>query len=178
MSQLAIQKKALNIASNLNINNFQASRGIFHSFKKRYLIAMKQLHGDVSRVNETLVNEWKAKLSTITEDYSNDDIFNLDELGLFHQPMPGRTFAVKGNKCLNGKKSKLRITVLLGSNCSGTENPKPSVIGKFAKPHCLRKAIAAKNLPVIYDNRRAWMTSNIFLEYLSSLNRLQANSNE
>lgn len=171
VSQDLIQVKARDIATKSNITDFQASRGFFQNFKKRNSVAMKQLHGDSTSVDENIVNEWKKKIAGLTQDYSADDVFNLDELGLFYQLVPSRTFAVKGSKCLSGKKSKLRITVLLGSNCSGTEKLKPLVIGKFAKPHCLRKAILAKTLPVFYEyNRRAWVTSALFQDYLSSLN--------
>lgn len=73
----------------------------------------------------------------------------------------------KGNKCHDGKKSKERLTVGLGVNCTGSEKLTPIVIGKFKQPRCFKNV---KNLPVVYEaNRTAWMTGNICYEYFAKL---------
>jgi len=56
-----------------------------------------------------------------------------------------KTLTFKVNPCHGGKKSKERITVLLGANTSGTEKSKLLVIGKYQKPRCLKNV---KSLPV------------------------------
>ena len=49
------------------------------------------------------------------------------------------------------------MTVLIGSNASGTEKLPLFVIGKSAKPRCFKNA----RLPVEYAaNKKAWMTGN------------------
>ncbi|KMZ74308.1 hypothetical protein ZOSMA_13167G00010, partial [Zostera marina] len=69
--------------------------------------------------------------------------------------MPNKTLAFKGERCAGGKKSKERVTVLIGSNASGTEKLSLFVIGKSAKPRCFKNA----KLPVKYEaNKKAWMT--------------------
>ena len=86
------------------------------------------------------------------------------KLGFFFKLLPNKTLKMKGEKCFGGKKSKERISVLLCSNMDGTEMVKPLVIGKFQNPRCFK---GVKSLPVDYRwNRKAWMTSEIFIEWL------------
>lgn len=69
-----------------------------------------------------------------------------------------------------GKKSKLRITVALCASMEG-EKLQPLVIGKASQPRCLQK-INAASLPVTYrNNKKAWMTSDIYEEFLHRLDR-------
>jgi hypothetical protein len=66
----------------------------------------------------------------------------------------------KGEKCTTGKRSKERITVLVGSNMSGTEKVPLLVIGKSAKPRSFKNA----RIPVDYKaNKKAWMTGKFFV---------------
>ncbi|CAL8081019.1 unnamed protein product [Calicophoron daubneyi] len=59
-----------------------------------------------------------------------------------------------------------RVTVLCCSNMSGTDKRKLLVIGKIAKPRCF-KGLKMDSLPVVYRaNRNAWMTSELFKEWL------------
>jgi len=65
-------------------------------------------------------------------------------------------FFCLGDKCSGGKRSKERITVLVGSNMDGSEKIPLFVIGKSKKPRCFRNA----KIPVEYEaNKKAWMTS-------------------
>ena len=76
---------------------------------------------------------------------------------------------VKGSDCAGGKKSKEHLTVALCVNASG-EIEKPLVIGKSLKPRCF-KNVNTKKLPVLWTaNRKAWMTSDIFQEWLKKFN--------
>lgn len=60
----------------------------------------------------------------------------------------GQTFS-------SGKKSKERITVLVGANMTGTEKLPLLVIGKSANPRCFKN----KNIPMKYEhNQKSWMT--------------------
>ena len=67
-----------------------------------------------------------------------------------------------------GKKSKDRLTVLV---CASMAGKKASllVIGKSISPRCFA---GVKNLPLTYiGNSKAWMTSDIFKDYLQKWNR-------
>ena len=82
-------------------------------------------------------NDWYQRLPDLIEGYEEQDIFNLDETGLFYRGLPDKTLNVKGTDCTGGKKSKERITVSLIANAAG-DIEKLLVIGKSAKPRCFR----------------------------------------
>ena len=73
-----------------------------------------------------------------------------------------------------GEVSKSRITVLTTANMSGTHKVKPLVINNCQKPHVFsQKRIKPESLPVDwYFNRKAWMTSTIFTEWLHKLDKI------
>ena len=74
--------------------------------------------------------------------------------------MLDKTLRMKGEKCIGGKLSKERVTVIVGANMSESEKRKLLVIGKSKNPQCFKHV---KNLPVKYDaNKKAWMMSEIF----------------
>ena len=52
----------------------------------------------------------KKNLDTICKDYSNENIFNIDETGLFWCAMPNKTLAVANEKVEGTKSSKDRLT--------------------------------------------------------------------
>ncbi|XP_057335435.1 tigger transposable element-derived protein 6-like [Microplitis mediator] len=102
-------------------------------------------------------------------DYEPKDIFNADETGLFFKCLPDKTLIFKNEKCYGGKHSKERLTILLATNMTGSEKLKPLVIGKSKKPRCFS---GCKSLPLDYEaNTKAWMTSEIFKEWLLKIDK-------
>ena len=74
--------------------------------------------------------------------------------------LPNKTMKFKGEKCVGGKMSKDRLTVMVAANMTGSEKIKLLVIGKAKSPRCFKNI---KTLPVDYEsNARAWMTSSLF----------------
>ncbi|GFV69007.1 tigger transposable element-derived protein 6 [Trichonephila clavipes] len=66
------------------------------------------------------------------------------------------------------KHSKERLTILLAVNMDGSEKITPLVIGKSAKPRCFK---GMNSFPTKYrSNKKPWMTSELFNEWLVSLN--------
>lgn len=95
----------------------------------------------------------------------------MDETGLFFNCLPDRTLALRGDKCHGGKKAMERLTVVLCCNADGSEKLKPLVIGKFAKPRCM-KNVRMDQLPVVFcANKKAWMTGALFKDWLINLQR-------
>lgn len=68
---------------------------------------------------EKTCDEWKEKLKQILQKYRAEDVFNIDESGLFFKCLPDSTLCFKNEKCLGGKRSKERITVVLLTNMTG-----------------------------------------------------------
>lgn len=98
------------------------------------------------------------------EGYNPEDIFNADELELFHILTLDKTLKFKGEKCTGGKLSKTRITVMVAANMTGSCRKKLLVIEKSRKPRCFKNI---NSLPVTYEsNNKSWMTSEIFERWL------------
>ena len=121
-----------------------------------------------------MVNDWKqTTLPIILRQYSPCDIFNCDETGLFWKVTPQRTLAFKNDSCHGGKHSKDRISILVGANMVGEKLPL-LVIGKSAHLRVFRN----KHVPLEYkSNKKAWMTSVLFEEYVYKLDRQMVSQN-
>lgn len=108
-------------------------------------------------------------MSELLEGYKPCDIFNVDETALFYKCMPDKTLTFKNEKCNGGKHSKERLTLLLAVNMTGTDKLKPLIIGKSKKPRCFA---GVKSFPVDYTaNKKAWMTSELFAEWLLRIDK-------
>lgn len=155
-----LQEKASELGSKIEKTEFKCSRSWIGRFKKRHNIASGKIVGEAAGVDMNIVDDWLSNVwPTIRDNYEYKDIFNADETGLFYKMTPDTTLKFVGETCAGGKLSKVRITVLVAANMSGTEKRKLLVIGKSANPRCFKN----KSLPVKYKaNSKAWMTSEIF----------------
>lgn len=146
-------------------DEFVCSESWIDRWKARHNICSGKIFGESASVDTNVVDNWLTTVwPTIKQDFSEHDIFNADETGLFYKLTPDRTLKFKGEQCSGGKLSKERITVMVCANMSGNEKRKLLVIGKTARPRCFKNV---KSLPVDYRaNARAWMTSEIFTDYI------------
>lgn len=118
-------------------------------------------------VDQGAANEGKEKVVQIIKHAQDRDIFNVDETGLFFKCTPAKTLAFKGEKCSGGKRSKDRITLLVGANMDGTEKLPLLMIGKSRNPRCFKNV---RTKPIKYrSNTKAWITANLFKEWLLDL---------
>ena len=75
--------------------------------------------GEVGDVTEEMTAVWYDEvLPNILQLFHEKDIFNTDEAGLFWKLLPDTTHTFKYRRCVGGRKSKERITILIGSNMS------------------------------------------------------------
>ncbi|KAH1246141.1 CENP-B 2 [Glycine max] len=98
------------------------------------------------------------------------DVFNMDETGLFYRLQVDHSLATKQ---LEGRKQdKERLTVVICCNEDGSEKIPLWIIGKYAKPHCF-KNVNMNSLDCQYRaNKKAWMTSVFFDEYVRSFDQM------
>ncbi|GFY16938.1 tigger transposable element-derived protein 6 [Trichonephila clavipes] len=124
--------------------------------------------GESSSVDINVCSKWQNSLSDLIKEYEPLNILNTDETGLFFKCLPEKTFTLKKEKCHGGKHSKERLTILLAVDMDGSEKITPLVIGKSAKPRCFK---GINSFPTKYrSNKKAWMTTELFNEWLVSLN--------
>lgn len=173
-----LQAKALQIATHVyGPNTFVASQGWLEKFTERHCICYKALSGEGAAVAEQTVAKWVQSLPTIYEGYAAADIFNLDETGLFYQALPKRSFALKSDKCIGGKNSKVRLTVCLITSMTG-EKLDPIIIGNAMRPRVFGRMDVERTFNVRWRyNKTSWMTGNIFREYVTQLDKSMRRSN-
>ena len=163
-------EKAKEIAERLGKSNFKGSRGWLDKWKARFNIKQVKVCGESGDVRGETVDSWKERLPELVEGYAKDDIWNMDETGVFWQALPDRGFGSKGRQCKGGKKSKQRVTIAFFVTAAGKKE-KPIFIWKAENPRCLRR-FDKSVLPVNYfAQSKAWMTGEIMEEVLSKLNR-------
>lgn len=165
-----LREKAVDIALTLGVEDFQASGGWIHRFKARHNLSYKTVCGEGKKVDASAVEDWMATtLPSLIAGYEARNVFNIDEAGLFYNLQPEKSLCFKGEACQGGQKSKQRVTVLFCCNADGSEKMPLTVIGKYQKPRCFK---AAGRLPCIYRaNKKAWMTSALFVEFVTYLDR-------
>jgi len=100
----------------------------------------------------------------LLQGYAKDDIYNMDETGLFSCMLPNKTIDFKKTDCHGGKQAKERMTVVVCTNMSGNDKRELLVIGKSNKPRALKNSVS---LPVTYKGSlKAWMKSAIFKDWI------------
>lgn len=145
----------------------QASTGWLWRFRNRHGIVNKLEHGEAGSADDGAVEPFRLKLNELIrkEDIHLTQLYNADETALFWRSLPKNTQAFRDDDKTPGKKlNKEKFSALLGANAAGTHRLKPVVIGKAAKPRCMKDCM--RELPVLYYNtKNAWFNSAIFSDW-------------
>ena len=71
------------------------------------MLYRKVIDGEYKLVTDKMTTSWnETTLTTIQSNYELEDLFNVDELGLFYQCLPNKTYHLKGKSPPNGRKVK------------------------------------------------------------------------
>jgi len=144
-------------------------------FQLRHNFKSFKAYGESGSVDMHIVGKAIIKLKAITSEYQSKNIFNMDETGLFYSMPPDRTIASKQISGIKGDKA--RITIALTTNCDGSEYIEPFFIGHANKPRCFQKKTGAELGFQYRSNKKAWMTTLIFQDWLKSFNNNMASQN-
>ncbi|KAM9036964.1 tigger transposable element-derived protein 1 [Sarcophilus harrisii] len=147
---------------------FGASNGWFARFKARHNVLLT----DEPAVADTeAARRYPDTLRKIIADggYTPQQVFNIDETGLFWKRLPERTFVSLEDRAGPGfKASKDHLTLLLGGNAAGDCKLKPLLVYPSENPRAL-KGCSKPSLPVIWrSNRNDWVTMSIFQEWFTN----------
>ncbi|XP_042218366.1 tigger transposable element-derived protein 1-like [Homarus americanus] len=178
LNTMVIQQKAISLYNDLQeeegasseVEPFLASKGWFERFKKRLNLHIK-MSGEAASAHTDSAKKYPAELKKIIDEggYTPEQVYNVDETGLFWKRMPATTFISTEEKSAPGfKASKDRLTLLVGGNASGDMKLKPLLVYHSENPRAL-KGYAKSNLPVIWrSNKKASMNMTLFQDWFTN----------
>ncbi|KAF4616738.1 hypothetical protein D9613_008852 [Agrocybe pediades] len=147
--------------------------GWIRSFCKAYNIRERRRHGEAASVDQESVKAERLRLKELLKPYQRKDIYNFDETSFFAFAPPDRGLCTQR---MNGhKKDKSRITIGVGCNADGTDKLELIYIGKAKRPRCFGKTPIERQGFYYRNNKKAWMTSLLFEEWIKKLDtRMQS----
>ncbi|XP_029656955.1 tigger transposable element-derived protein 6-like, partial [Octopus sinensis] len=163
LNDALISNKANLFPAELKLDKFKNSDGYLHKFKKRHGFRMTKLHGEMRTNDPVDVDLFIEKFIEISKGYNADQIYNLDETGLYYKLIPSKSIC--RNRFQGYKNFKDRVSIMLCSNMSGNHKLKPVMISKPKMPRCF-KSYDYKCFIDYYSSERAWMTGTIFTNWL------------
>ncbi|KAE8982539.1 hypothetical protein PR001_g23696 [Phytophthora rubi] len=136
---------------------------------RRHGLCFRVRHGEAASVDPQVVHEGLQRLQAVTDLYEPRDIYNMDDTGLCYAMAPARSI---GSKNMRGvKKQKTRITLALTANADGSDALPILYIGKAKKPRCFGKKTPEQHGFQYRSNKKAWMTGDVFRDWLINLDR-------
>jgi len=165
MSFVLLQEKAAEIGRRLGLATFRANRGYVRGFLSRNGLASMPLHGQAGAVDTIAIEQDLEKLQEELAAFRDDDIFNMDETGLFYRCLPSQSYVSNGARRtargVKAMKAKDRVTVVLCCNASGMEKLPAALIGSSKVPICFKGPDRTPPLPYM-DQFNAWMDGTRF----------------
>eukprot|EP00170_Pyropia_yezoensis_P006849 contig_27899_g6871 len=163
-----MQAKALEIGRALKLDDFRASRGYIRGFLSRTGIKSVKLHGQGGAVDKEATERGMEAVLKGLEAYRAEDIFNMDETGLFLRCLPSQSYmSARGRREKRGVKSMQandRVTLVCCTNATGGKKPPISIIGKSMAPLCFRGAGRTPPVPFL-DQAKAKIDATRFQQW-------------
>ena len=124
-------------------------------------------HGESGNVDLQNIKEDIENLREVMGNYCIYQIYNFDETSLIYRYCL-QSYSTSGIGRF--KKYKERMTLGLFVNATGTDKLLPFITNNSLKPRCF-KQLNVHSLCHYYSNKNAWITSNIFHHYLSTIDK-------
>ncbi|SJK99922.1 uncharacterized protein ARMOST_03233 [Armillaria ostoyae] len=138
--------------------------GWLRLFCKTWKIQEVWWHGEAGSVDLVAVEKECIHFHSIMAKYVMWDRWNIDESGLVIFAIPDRTLS---SGPMNGRKQdKFHITVCFAVNLDGSEQMSVIFIGKLKQPQCFKKKKLTAMGFYYWNNKKAWMTSELFMEWV------------
>uniref|UniRef100_A0A8D1GBG6 HTH CENPB-type domain-containing protein n=1 Tax=Sus scrofa TaxID=9823 RepID=A0A8D1GBG6_PIG len=174
LSVSVIQEKAKSLFDDLQreqgassqTETFSASKGWFVRFRGRHCWPHLKMPSTAPGKEDPYPEVLK---SIIQEgEYTPQQVFNVDETGLYWKRMPeGTRLSLEEKTERWVVPSRDRLMLLLGGNAAGDFKLKPLLVYRSENPRAL-KGYSKPNLPVIWrSNKKAWATRSIFHEWFT-----------
>lgn len=154
---------------------FKFSKGWLYDFQRRWKIKARKAYGEAGDADDEGIANSITGLQQMVSEYSMADIWNADETGLNYSMPPDRTISERPMP--GRKKCKDRLTFLFCANALGTERMPPMIIGKAKKPRAFNKKTGQQLGFDYWNNKKSWMTSSLFFEWLRRFNEFIARTN-
>ncbi|KAE9047437.1 hypothetical protein PR001_g2759 [Phytophthora rubi] len=134
-------------------------------FLARHGYSGRRAHGEVDSVDLPAAMESVKPLRALVAKFDPADVFNVDEAAYFIKAISRVSVCLRAAPAL--KMNKTRVTILVGSNATGTVKLPLFVLGKSKNPRWLPE----KPEEVAYKGtKEGWMNSDVFQDWLKELN--------
>lgn len=144
------------------------SAGWLQKFKARYNLRRIIRHGEAASVPPEAEVEMRS-IQTLCGDYEEEDIYNMDETGLFWRQSPSGGLSTQQRPGI--KKDKSRISIICCTNYTGSRKFPLWIIGNAKQPRSLRN-VNLKALGIEWrSNRKAWMETLLMADWLRAFYR-------
>lgn len=150
-------------------DDFKYSHGWICRFKKRRNILMVPLHGEALSADLEGIDHGREVCHQVLKNYDLSCVYNMDESAIYYNTDPNKSLDIIKNPS-GKKKIKTRITVALCVNADGSDKQKPIVINKAYKPQVFGKRFDPQRLVHWYANKKAWMTTGLFNNWIIKFN--------
>jgi len=153
ITMAVFRQRAEEFAASLGVTGFSASAGFVLRSAKRHNLVNISVWGtggsaaaDVEASRQRM-EEIRAEL----EAFDPEQIYNIDETGLYFRCLPNRAYVMAGSKRRargsKAMKNKDRVTLVLAVNATGSHKIPVAIIGKAAVPLCFKSPRAPYPLP-------------------------------
>lgn len=138
------------------------------NFKKRWGFCSFTCHVESGDPDMSTIVDNLPALRAKVSFYSPIDVLNPEKRGLFYKLAPERAVALSRSK--GQKQAKNRISILVCANADGSDKVETPFIGTSFEPWVFKKK-SAHDYGLEYRSIRcAWMTTQVFFEWLSEFN--------